>query len=565
MARSLLRFDRDVVFKTVLEGARLLFEDFDTPRSLSCYLLAKYREWDQLVSLETRPSDYMSAASYFDDAIVTSFFRKSDFLPTSFDRRQRAFEKWVAAERRCSETNDRIRTTFHGGSLPPRVASMIFTMQRKIAKVLGYVPSVEDLSPRFGPGATSSCRGSSVTIADKLSARPGVTAELLHLVPDILGDSPRWVESITGADDMGDVSTVQVDIEKGNRLLFVPKDAKVDRPICVEPHLNSYLQLGYGRWIRDRMARHGLDLDTMGTDVNPHLARLGSVDGSYATIDLASASDTISYMLVLELLPQEWFEALDVCRSHRTLLPNGACWTNQKFSSMGNGFTFELESLIFWAAAYAACQEVGSELPCFSFGDDITVPSEAASTLIDLLAVLGFEVNAAKSFTAGPFRESCGKDFFDGVPVRPLFIKEVPEYLHEVYSLLNGVRRLAISRDGRFSDRRFRRCWRVILSLIPRNWRFFGPDVGDDSVIISPRSEAPIGLLEVRGWIGTVRSLNVRGLSRSLDRYKPQTQHAVALYNAGSQTTLSVRKRISSYRVRRRPICSWSWWAGEWG
>jgi len=56
------------------------------------------------------------------------------------------------------------------------------------------------------------------------------------------------------------------------------------------------------------------------------------------------------------------------------------------------------------------------------YGDDIIVPSESYDMVSWALECFGFQVNPEKSFSTGPFRESCGTDAFAGTNVRPIFV-----------------------------------------------------------------------------------------------------------------------------------------------
>jgi hypothetical protein len=48
------------------------------------------------------------------------------------------------------------------------------------------------------------------------------------------------------------------------------------------------------------------------------------------------------------------------------------------------------------------------------YGDDIIVPVVYVRSVIESLETLGFVVNSNKSFWTGKFRESCGKEYYDG-------------------------------------------------------------------------------------------------------------------------------------------------------
>lgn len=264
----------------------------------------------------------------------------------------------------------------------------------------------------------------------------------------------------------------------GNRVTFVPKTALTDRSIAIEPRMNIYAQLGLGALMRARLKRAGLNLDDQGP--NQALAQKGSRDGTVATIDLSSASDTLARELVVELVPEPWLNAMDWCRSKSgRLVDEGGVVTSfryEKFSSMGNGYTFELESLIFWALATGVCEHLRlTKEKCAltrAYGDDITVPTEAVDLLKETLAFCGFTVNPRKSFSQGVFRESCGADFFNGVNVRPYFQKEFVTDVQGLYRLANGLRRVAYRRNlGNGCDRKLLPVWVHVLQRIPDSLR----------------------------------------------------------------------------------------------
>jgi hypothetical protein len=226
---------------------------------------------------------------------------------------------------------------------------------------------------------------------------------------------------------------------EGNRLSCVPKNIDISRTICTEPTLNMWYQLGMGNVLRERLRSFfGIDLRFV-ADVNRHMARLGSLDEdgyrSFSTIDLESASDSISLELVDKLLPQWFSDILKYLRSPISRLPDGSALTLSMVSTMGNGFTFPLQTLLFSAVVSAVYAEKGislnrvsSEKPNWSvFGDDIIVRSDAFDRVVHVLELLGFRVNAEKSFNRGPFRESCGCDFFKGHMVRGVYLKHLSE------------------------------------------------------------------------------------------------------------------------------------------
>jgi hypothetical protein len=98
----------------------------------------------------------------------------------------------------------------------------------------------------------------------------------------------------------------------------------------------------------------------------------------------------------------------------------------EKFSAMGNAFTFELETLLFYAIAKAVAEVEGVvDSRVVVYGDDIVCSSESYDKTIYALNYFGFRVNETKSFQFGPFFESCGKHYHSGVDVTPIYQKSV--------------------------------------------------------------------------------------------------------------------------------------------
>jgi hypothetical protein len=197
------------------------------------------------------------------------------------------------------------------------------------------------------------------------------------------------------------------------------------------------------------------------------MAHLASVTNKFATIDLSSASDTISRKLVEVLLPPDWVEAIKQSRSPVGTLPDGKLITYQKVSSMGNGFTFELESLIFWAICSSVIDLLRPvERQLAVYGDDIIISTEVCQTTLWLLSYLGFTPNAKKTYTDGPFRESCGKHYFLGTDVTPFYIRKDIKSSDRLIHLSNSIRRWARLTYG--LDSRLYISYRATVDLLPK-------------------------------------------------------------------------------------------------
>lgn len=490
VARS---FTNDVVFS--------FLSDLDCPRSLAVWMLYDSKEHAQLADLEIEPSWYNTMADFRDAYAATHFLAKSDFLTLDVKKDEAAFDKFFKFEDLCRQTNRRFRDL----SLDPLFKGanvwLLNAVTRKIAQVLGdFSPEEWVDSANWGPGVTNQINGCHVSAVNKFSHEAGITRQLHDLVEPWFHQAyPTWFRERTSAvrkyfDESGSSYVVghptqlitayveQSDLgyveEVGNSIITVPKNSKIDRVIAVEPGLNLWFQKGVGAMIRRRLLREGIDLNDQTR--NAELARLGSLYGTLATVDFSSASDSIAYNLVRELLPPVWFSVMDSCRS-----PIGIRGEQQtkweKFSSMGNGFTFELESLIFYAAACAVREYTREDGVVSVFGDDVILPSSCCDLFYSFATFLGFKVNTQKSFSEGPFRESCGAHYWSGICVKPIYLKEMLSNVQSVYKLANGVRALAHRRGFNCGcDHRLRHTWRRLFLGVPKSLRLrVPPGVGD--------------------------------------------------------------------------------------
>lgn len=354
-----------------------------------------------------------------------AFFQKLKHLDVGVDRERKGLEKFLEAEALCAETNKRLQMRRAGTlGFPARVDEAFRIAQRKIRMVLNTdPPSLEEVTLRLGPGSTRKTRKAEASVRAKMSEGVSCSEELFPLVKAMLRELPHLSSANAGlswVDEEGDEwDLVDVEILTA-RLEFVSKNALSLRSMVVQPLLNLMYQLGYGAKIAQRLAAFGVDIRRQ--EPNKLAAKEGSFTGALATLDLSSASDTISREIVYELLPLEWAHVLSRGRTTRVELPDGSHVVEEKFSSMGNGFTFPLETLIFWGLAAACCGDRAGEI-CV-YGDDIIVPSEYFDLTTEVLRYAGFNLNLKKSFAKGPFRESCGADWFRGSDVRPFYQKE---------------------------------------------------------------------------------------------------------------------------------------------
>lgn len=283
---------------------------------------------------------------------------------------------------------------------------------------------------RFGPGASVGARGSDFYTKAFSSVLTCTSLGVYEAYSRYIEKIHTWRLAEETRQDAYD----QYRIVEGSRLSFVPKNQDTSRCICVEPSLNMFAQLGFGRIIEQRLLdRYGIDLAVQ-PDKNRELARIGSEFGSFATIDLSSASDSVSLRMIRTFLPSSIIWWLERYRSPNVELPDGSSLRLDMLSSMGNGFTFPLQTAIFACVVSSAFELCSMKMETphrgrlgnFAvFGDDIIIPTRLYRYVTRLLSLLGFSVNEEKSFNDGWFRESCGCDYYKGRNVRGVYVKSL--------------------------------------------------------------------------------------------------------------------------------------------
>jgi hypothetical protein len=442
---------------------------------------------------------------------IHALFQKQEWMDLGLNPKGVAEKKFWEMEKRCSETN----ANLEAGRLTADAWRVITLARSKIQRILGRVPEFEKLKISFGPGATTNVKGRVASPRAKLNARLACSRELLPVVGRLLAEVPYWTWSQTfrrnrslGVGRYHPVGPptfetlllerleaqleevvywTEVEVHAG-RLTFVSKDARSMRPIVVEPTLNGAIQRGVGSYLKERMLRC-VNLDLTDQTRNQKLAEEGSIHGGYATVDLSSASDTVSVGVVRLLLPEKWFDFLSELTTGEINSPDGVR-TLEKFSSMGNGFTFELESLLFYSIAKSVVELLDLQGDVCVYGDDIIVNSRAYNLLADVLTQLGFLVNNEKSFWEGPFRESCGADWFEGKSIRPFYQKDLMSeqnlYLFHNWAVRNCEQSLAA----------------LILSWTNSSMRLWGPDGYGDGHLIGTWYPRQSRKCRRRGWGG---------------------------------------------------------------
>lgn len=434
-------------------------------------------DWEGLVRFEDWMYDNPSvtAAEHLAARQAVAFFSKLAPLGDSLEKERIAYSKFLEAEAGCRSSNEFFHLLSNGRvSVRPHVLSRLLAAKRKIRRILGNCPSFSDLDIRFGPGATVDLRKTDACPTAKFAAGICCSEDVLASgrLPAALREVPHWTaahDSSWSIDDDGFlVETSAITLQCG-KLVFVPKNAKVHRSVVVEPSLNMLFQQGLGRHMAARLRSFGIDIRDQTR--NQAAARRGSLDGTLSTIDLSSASDTISKGVVKFLLPSDWYSLLSAFRTSKVAYGD-VVHDQAKFSSMGNGFTFPLETLLFYALS-SSCPN-GHQV--IAYGDDIICATDSYDDVTELLSVCGFSVNASKSYSSGPFRESCGADYYRGINIRPFYQK----------SLVSG--RALFLLHNYFHRNLDPESAAAVLARVPEPIRLWGPDGFGDGHLLSDKA-----------------------------------------------------------------------------
>lgn len=295
---------------------------------------------------------------------------------------------------------------------------------------------------RFGPGASYGTKAKHT--AEKVGSAWTVTSDCEDLVKQLRVQDPHF----SSQDHEHGLPLVVV---RGSRFETAPKNQDAVRPIAIEPLGNMAVQLAAGGYIAGALAYAGLRIPLQ-QPRNKLLALIGSRTGNLATIDESDASNRIVNALVVALMPRKWTTLLMRCRSPEIEIKPGVWIRCNMISTMGNGFTFALMTLLHVALLYAyrACRG-GPRLhidwsTAGVYGDDIIVRSSEYEEFTDILVRAGLKINHDKSFWDGPFRESCGGDYWNGYDVTPVYVKRL-RHDADIYVAMNQLLRWGAEHD----------------------------------------------------------------------------------------------------------------------
>jgi len=408
------------------------------------------RQYNRLLEWADRPSPqlYGTSSSYYEDCQLSALIRKYPFTSSEvpgIDPEGVAVRKFASAEHKCKWVNRKFAARRKRWDSRAQIYAWV---RKYIERAIGFQPPLEVIYGKcdITSGASLGIHGNKTNIARKVFASSWTcTPEALqYAIPALWAHAQVRDCILPGAIKCYDpVEFVRLVREKVsfvnyNKISFVPKTAKTHRSIAVEPFLNGFVQKGTDQHLRDCLQRVGIDLSDQTT--NQQLAKLGSRQSfnPYVTIDLAAASDSLASEVVKSCLPPEWYEFLSELRATHYMLPDNSVHQYEKFCSMGNGFCFPLQTLIFASVCHAAARFTGDDDDFSVYGDDIIVRQNTALLVVEILRDMGFRTNVDKTFITGPFRESCGADWYEGQDVRPVHLAERLTDVRQLFALHNS-------------------------------------------------------------------------------------------------------------------------------
>lgn len=227
---------------------------------------------------------------------------------------------------------------------------------------------------------------------------------------------------------------------QGGRGTSVYKNNEKRRFINIEPFGNIILQKFVGYAIRQCLNDIGINLQT-GQDTHYNLIKY-RVD----TTDWKSASDIISNPLVEFLFPSSVNKLIQRYRSSFVELTYDIEGKREtvshyphKVSSMGNGFTFELLTLLNVTFSRLFDEKA------VAYGDDVIITNGRTEEFVRIMTTLGFIINDKKSFINKTMRESCGGYYMDGFGYITCYdFKWNHDFLDSIITL-NKIRRIYLA------------------------------------------------------------------------------------------------------------------------
>jgi hypothetical protein len=227
------------------------------------------------------------------------------------------------------------------------------------------------------------------------------------------------------------IPTRETELRRNSVLVCVPKSISKNRTISKEPCTLQFLQQAFFSSLMEFLNGHeglGSHVDLSDQAKSREMAQFGSIRGDYATIDLSSASDSVTLTLVKALFRGCHCYADLICtRSDATILPSGTLLPLEKFAPMGSACCFPVECIVFSSICELAVRRTVGRASRSDdyrvYGDDIVIREKFSAECLRILSECHFTVNISKSYSEIlmlNFREACGIEAVAGIDVTPL-------------------------------------------------------------------------------------------------------------------------------------------------
>ena len=342
---------------------------------------------------------------------LENFFKKYRFQDDAFtDQELEDLGKETYLDRQVSLATIRPRTLR---------SFLVLQEARRIAKaILGpFDPDLSQTMCRFGKNSSIGCPFALSYLDVKLSHQAAFTGSadgIRAFYEGYLPGDPILARIL---------HRFKIERPKAIESLFltqVPKTWKSLRGITPLSLLTLFRSYGIGGLVEQALANAGLPIDRL-QQRHREKIQLFSKTKSHVTMDLSAASDSITSVLLNQVLPRQWYREARTTFG-RVISIGGKEYHTMSVLPMGNGLTFPLETLVFYCLIKAVGNLSGVNGFFSAYGDDLIFPTRAYSYVLQIFDDIGLKVNVDKTFARTPFRESCGSDFYAGVDVRPAFL-----------------------------------------------------------------------------------------------------------------------------------------------
>nr|QDH88672.1 MAG: RNA-dependent RNA polymerase [Leviviridae sp.] len=383
---------------------------------------------------------------------LTLMFGKIE-LECTEERIQAAMDGYVQLEQEVRE-HDKARDP----SLVERFRAMSAMLFAQLFQDVDEDIFYGRLVPKHGPGAT----------ADRLTGnRKFEQSEWTDRLERVFPAGEYLLPNWRYHELLADLTWLEPGQERPVKVTPVPKTLKAPRIIAIEPTCMQYTQQAVMQSLVGRIEKDDILSDYLGfrdQEPNRRMACEGSIGSRYsgdrlATLDLSEASDRVSNQLVRAMVGNfpHLAEGIDATRSRKADVPGHGVIRLAKYASMGSALCFPIEAMVFLTIVMIGIENaIGTELDRTAldepgpergfrglvrvYGDDIVVPVPFARSVIEALEAFGLLVNRDKSFWSGNFRESCGKEYYDGNDVSITRVRRLlPSSLTDVQEIVSSV------------------------------------------------------------------------------------------------------------------------------